>query len=119
MNWKKVLSFAFAGSAAGVINGLFGAGGGMVLVPILTHFTKLEDNQVYPCSVSIILPICILSICVNIEQSGLPVQEAWPYLIGSIPGALLAGHLGHHIPTKYLHRFLGLLILWGGIRYLW
>ena len=118
MNWRKIIGFGVSGGAAGVVNGLFGAGGGMVLVPTLTHYTELEDNQVFPCSVSIILPICIVSLCTNIGNSGLPLQEAWPYLAGSVVGGLLSGCFGHLIPTKYLHRVLGILILWGGIRYL-
>ncbi|MBO5892089.1 MAG: TSUP family transporter [Oscillospiraceae bacterium] len=118
MKSKKIFGSIFAGGAAGAINGLFGAGGGMVLVPILTRYTNLEEDQVFPSSVSIILPICIISICANIKNSGLPLQESWPYLTGGIIGGLLAGFLGHYIPVKYLHRILGLLILWGGIRYL-
>ena len=114
MIWKTAL----AGSAAGVINGLFGAGGGMILVPLLTAATDLDENQVFPASVSIILPICIVSLMLSTPQSGIPIQIALPYLLGSIPGGLLAGLLEGRIPVKWLHRGLGILILWGGIRYL-
>ena len=34
-------------------------------------------------------------------------------------GGVLAGMFGKKIPTVWLHRGLGILILWGGIRYLW
>lgn len=118
MNWKNYIRFGLAGGAAGAINGLFGAGGGMLLVPMLTRHTSLEEKQVFPCSVSIILPICIVSLLAHTENIKLPLQEAWPYLVGSIVGGLLSGYWGHLIPTKYLHKILGVLILWGGIRYL-
>ena len=118
MNWRKIIGFGFSGGIAGIINGLFGAGGGMVLVPMLTQNTDLEEKQVFPCSVSIILPICIVSLFTSSDSIGLPLQEAWPYLAGSIAGGLFSGWFGHLIPTKYLHRVLGLLILWGGVRYL-
>lgn len=118
MKLKNYIGSVLAGSAAGTINGLFGAGGGMVLVPILSRYSKLKENQVFPCSVSIILPISIVTVFTSIKSSGLPLQECWPYLIGGVIGGLLAGFLGHFIPVKYLHRILGLLILWGGIRYL-
>lgn len=116
MHWRKIINFCLAGGIAGAINGLFGAGGGMVLVPTLAHCTDLKEKQVFPCSVSIILPICIISLFTNDGISGLPLQKAWPYLTGSILGGLLSGWFGHYIPTKYLHRVLGILILWGGIR---
>ena len=41
-----------------------------------------------------------------------------PYLIGSIPGGLLAMKLSGKVPVTWLHKTLGILILWGGIRYL-
>ncbi len=108
---------ALAGAVAGAVNGLFGAGGGMVLVPLLTMCTKLEQEQVFPASVSIIFPICVVSLTFTLPETGWAFQESWPYLLASIPGGLLAAWV--KIPTVWLHRGLGILILWGGIRYLW
>jgi uncharacterized membrane protein YfcA len=107
-----------AGGASGAINGLLGAGGGMVLVPLLTGLSGLEEDQVFPASVSIILPICITSLTVSAGTTGIPLQQAWPYLLGSVAGGLLAGLLGKYIPAQWLHIGLGLLILYGGVRYL-
>lgn len=115
---KKHCMTALAGAAAGAVNGLFGAGGGMVLVPLLTVCTPLDENRIFPASVSVILPICIVSLIFTLPQAGLPLIDAWPYLLASIPGGLLAGLVDGKIPVKWLHRALGLLILWGGFRYL-
>ena len=104
-----------AGALAGTANGLFGGGGGMVLVPLLSKYGKLEEQEIFPASVSIILPICILSLFLN--WTTLP-ENWWSYLLGSTAGGIGVGLLGKRIPTKWLHRFLGILILYGGIRYL-
>ena len=42
-----VLPCLLAGAAAGFINGCFGAGGGMVLVPLLIRAAKLDTDDVY------------------------------------------------------------------------
>lgn len=116
MRFKKYLGIVAAGLGAGAINGLFGAGGGMVLVPLLTQLTDLEDREVFPASVSIILPICLVSLSITWTNDGLSL--ALPYLAGSALGGIAAGLWGRKLPVKWLHRILGLLILWGGVRYL-
>lgn len=114
---SKKLGSALAGLAAGAVNGLLGAGGGMVLVPILSHHSELEEKEVFSSSIVIILPICIVSL-LSSSGGALPWGLAWPYMLGAIPGGLLAGLFGKRIPVKWLHRSLGIMILYGGIRYL-
>ena len=117
MQIRKKLRSVLAGSAAGAINGLFGAGGGMVLVPLLGTSEEFTPEEVFSSSIVIILPICIVSLAAN-ANGALPWADAWPFLLGGIPGGLLAGIWGRKIPTVWLHRFLGVLILYGGVRYL-
>lgn len=118
MTFRKHFGSILAGTGAGIINGLFGAGGGMILVPMLTAFTDLEDGEIFPASISIMLPICVVTLFVTGLHHPIDWKGAFPYLIGSAAGGVLAGLLGKKIPTKWLHRGLGLLIIWGGIRYL-
>lgn len=90
----------------------------MVLVPLLTVLTRLDDTEIFPTSISIILPTCLVSLAVTGLHNGLPWKDALPYLLGSAGGGIIAGIVGKKIPTIWLHRGLGILILWGGIRYL-
>ena len=118
MRRNSKLGITLAGISAGAVNGLFGAGGGMVLIPLLGWLSDLEDNAVFPASVSIILPICLVSLSFTFQTNAMPWDTVIPYLIGSAAGGILAGLLGKAIPTKWLHRALGLLIIWGGFRYI-
>ena len=118
MKIKKYLGAALAGFGAGSINGLFGAGGGMVLVPLLTALTDIPDDEVFPSSVSVILPVCLVSLTYSLYHDSISWPTVIPYLIASALGGILAGLLGKRIPTIWLHRLLGVLILWGGVRYL-
>ncbi len=107
-----------AGVCAGSVNGLFGAGGGMILVPLLTLLTDTEENEVFPTSVAMIFPACIVSLFLSPAVKSLHFSDLLPYLIGSAAGGILCGIFGKKIPVTWLHRILGALILWGGIRYL-
>ena len=45
---KKRLGLIIAGAGAGLVAGLFGAGGGLVLVPLLGWLTRLKSQEVSP-----------------------------------------------------------------------
>lgn len=119
MEMKEKWGYVISGTVAGAVNGLLGAGGGMILVPLLTLLVKLEDDEVFPTSVAVILPICLISISVSPGLTRLPWRDALPYLLAAVPGGIIAGILDKKIPVKWLHRGLGILIIWGGVRYLW
>ena len=116
---KIHIGLILAGFCAGAVNGLFGAAGGMVLIPLLTAFTDIKGNDLFSASICIILPICLVSLIFTWFRQGLDFATALPYLIGGGIGGAFAGKYGKNIPSKWLHRGLGILILWGGIRYLW
>lgn len=116
MSMKKCVPFALSGAAAGFVNGFFGAGGGMVLVPLLVHAAKMEDKRAFSSSVCIILPLCLVSLAVYASHGLLPLREALPYLLGGAAGGVLAGLLFRKVSARLLHLALGVLILFGGVR---
>lgn len=113
---KDKYKYAVSGGLAGAANGLFGAGGGMILVPLLTRWAGLEDKKAFATSISIIAPLCLVSILVYCFQGSMDFMQALPYLIGGFFGGLIGGKLFKKVPAKFLHRALGLIIIYGGIR---
>ena len=112
--WKCLL----AGLAAGFVNGFFGAGGGMVLVPLLIWLVGLPDKLAFSSAISIILPLCVVSLVIYARHDMLPLSDALPYLLGGAGGGVLAGLWFQKVPAKWLHLALGALILLGGVRLL-
>lgn len=123
MTDKKRFQFsmgaAAAGLLAGLVNGIFGGAGGMVLIPALMAWTDVEPESLFPISVSVMLPVCLLSLVLAARSAPLPWSDAMAYLLGSVAGGLLVGLFGKRIPTLWLHRIFGAMLLWGGVRYLW
>lgn len=117
MRMKANLPAILAGAAAGAVNGLFGAGGGMILVPLLSSSGAFSQTETFSSSISIILPICVVSLWIGTDGA-LPWSVAWPFLLGGIPGGILAATIGKRIPLLWLHRALGALILYSGVKYL-
>lgn len=90
----------------------------MVLIPLLTALTNIKEQNLFTTSLCVMLPVCLVSIGVTALSRDLAFMQAIPYLISGAIGGLLAGFWGKNIPVKWLHRGLGIMILWGGIRYL-
>ena len=88
----------------------------MILVPLLTRWAALPDKKAFATSISIIAPLCLVSIVVYCMQGSMDFMQALPYLIGGFLGGLIGGKLFKKVPAKFLHRALGLIIIYGGIR---
>ena len=109
---------AVAGACAGLVNGLFGGGGGMVLIPLLIHRNGLDEKRAFATSVCIILPISMVSAMVYWFRTELQFAIAAPYLLGGLLGGIISSQPFLHVPVKWLRRILALFLLWGGLRYL-
>jgi len=114
----ELIQYALSGGAAGAANGLFGAGGGMLLVPLLTGWAGLREKAAFATGLAVILPICLTSLGVYAQNGALAIQDALPYLAGGFLGGLLGGTLFRRISGGLLRRALGLMLLYGGVRML-
>lgn len=116
INMKNKGKYAVTGVLGGIANGLFGSGGGLFLVPLLTKWTGLDQKKAFATSVAVILPLSLVSAAVYFWKGALDFGAAWPYLIGGGIGGLISGRVFKKIPLTLLRRAFGLLILYGGIR---
>ena len=116
MKRKEVLPFCIAGGAAGLANGLFGGGGGSILVPLLIGLCKLEPRRAFATSVAIILPLCTVSLWLYAQQGIWDLTTAAPYVFGGAIGGWLGGKLFRRANVTWLRRGFGLLLLYGGLR---
>ena len=110
--------YRLSGMAAGAVNGLFGGGGGTVLVPLLTEWCKFEQKRAFANCVAVIFPFCVLSAGVYLLRTDLRLLAALPYLIGGLLGGFIGGKLFQKVPGVWLRRLFGAFLLYGGVRYL-
>ena len=107
-----------AGAAGGLVNGLFGGGGGMVLLPLLTKLSALEARSAFATCVAVIFPMCCVSTAVYLWQVRPGLELVLPYLLGGLIGGVLGGLTFEKVPVRWLKVIFGLFLLYGGVRYL-
>lgn len=114
--WKRWL-FRGLGLVVGVLNGLLGAGGGMVAVPMLRGL-GLRAEEAHATSIAIIFPLAVASGFLYLQAGQFALADAWVYLPGGVAGALCGAWLLPRIKTLWLHRIFGVVILLSAIRLL-
>ena len=107
-----------AGGAAGLANGLFGGGGGMVFLPILSREGSLSQRKLYATCVGVIFPVCLVSAAVYVFRGGVSLFTALPYLAGGLIGGWLGGTLYGNVPTRWLKWLFAAFLFYAGVKYL-
>jgi len=104
------------GAIAGLLSGLFGVGGGIVIVPGLMALAKMERRLAHGTSLAATLPIALAS-AITFAASG---KVDWPFVlalsIGSIAGAVLGTQLLQVIDKRLLVIVFVVTILFTAIR---
>lgn len=114
---KKNTKTAAAGLAVGLINGLFGAGGGMVAVPLLKSL-GMDQKQAHANAVAVILPITAVSAVFYLIKGYMTIGDALPFLPAGIPGALIGTWILNKISPRLLKKIFALFMIYAGVRLL-
>lgn len=95
---KKIL----IGSIAGLINGFFASGGGMILVPAFYYILKLNEVEARATSVFCILPMVLVSSIFYYKSNYMDWKLGILCAIGGIIGGIVGAKLLKKINEKYL-----------------
>ena len=114
---KKNLTTAASGLLIGGINGLLGAGGGMIAVPMLKK-AGLEQKEAHANAVAVILPISVLSAVLYIIKGYVGIPDALPYVPTGIIGSVLGTVILKKISPVWLKRIFGAFMVYAGVRLL-
>jgi len=110
-----VLIAALLGLAAGVASGLFGIGGGTVMVPALAVFLGLDIVAAVATSLFVMAPSALIATYQHWAQGHLHPELALPLILGIVIGAQIGPCIGTRIPKKRLRQLFGIVLLYAAI----
>ena len=90
------------GAAAGLLGGLFGVGGGLIIVPGLVSLAKMDRRLAHGTSLAATLPIATASLLTYLSQGNVDWAVALFLAIGAIVGAIVGTQLLRVIPKEVL-----------------
>jgi uncharacterized membrane protein YfcA len=117
MKVKENFKIAIIGTAIGLVNGILGAGGGMLAVPLLKKI-GFSQKESHTNAIAIILPITIVSAAIYLFKDFVTIKESLIYIPTGLLGAVLGTYILKKISPKWLKRIFGILMIYAGVRLL-
>ena len=117
MNKKKnVVKIALIGFITGLINGIFGSGGGTILVPCLVFLMGIEDHKAHATAISIILPLSLISSFIYFSYDVVDLTLTLKVAAGSVIGAIAGSCMLNRVPVYALRKIFGIFMIIAAVR---
>ena len=115
---KNRIKSAFAGIISGILNGLFGSGGGIAAVPL---FKKNGLSQKESQATALFMMFCLSAVSAGIYlfEGRLSFSDAAGFLPGGILGGLFASVCFKKIKPAVLRKIFGGFVVFSAGKMLW
>lgn len=116
-----LINLLLIGFVAGIAGGMFGIGGGAIMVPAMVLFVGLDQKFATGTSLAAqVLPIGILGAIVYYRNGNLNIKYAILIAIGLVVGNLIGALFANQpfISSETMKKLYGIFLLLIGLRYL-
>lgn len=117
MKIKKYIYSSLSGVVIGMVNGMLGAGGGLLTVPLLRKL-GMEQKRAHANAIAVILPISFVSATLYLINGNVKFSDAWMFLPTGVIGALIGTRVLNRISPVLLKQLFGGFMVYAGVRLL-
>ncbi|KXG74185.1 sulfite exporter TauE/SafE family protein [Thermotalea metallivorans] len=104
------------GLITGLVNGLFGSGGGTVLVPGMFFILGIEEHKAHATAISVILPLTLVSMFIYFRYGIIVWDVTIKVALGGILGGYIGAKLLNRIPSNLLRKGFALFMMIAALR---
>ncbi len=115
-NFKRKALLIAIGAAVGAANGLFGGGGGMIVVPALIYLFGMEVKSAHATAILIILPISLVSAAVYVFNGSFELSVLIPCALGVTLGGVIGAVALKNSPPYLVSLIFAAVMLFTGIK---
>lgn len=117
---SQIFLYIFIGICAGLASGLFGIGGGLIIVPGLIFLAGFSQLSATGTSLAVLIaPVGIAGAIEYYRRGNVNITAAIIIAISLLISALLSARLAHRINPNYLRLAFGVFIILVGIYTIW
>jgi len=111
MRAGRPLQLAVIGAAAGVFSGLFGVGGGAVMVPLLILWLGYDERAASATSLAAIVIIATAAVAIQGIYGNVQVREAALVGLPAVGGVMLGTWLQQRVRTEFISLLFAALLI--------
>ncbi len=108
---RRTVQLAAIGTAAGAFSGLFGVGGGTIIVPLLITWLAYGEREATGTSMAAIIIIAALAVALQAAYGNVDVANAALVGIPAVGGALVGTALQQRIPERAISLLFALILI--------
>ena len=112
---KNIITIV-GGAFAGVVNGLFGGGAGMIIVPLLIFLLGYQTKVAHATAILIVLPLSLLSGLFYAYFGTLRLLVALPVSIGVTVGGVIGAFLLSKLSSKWIILVFSVVMVLAGLK---
>jgi uncharacterized protein len=115
----QLVGLLVVGLAAGLLSGIFGVGGGIIIVPaMVVLFGMTQQSAIATSLIALLLPVGLLGVMEYYRSGKISGENIWIGLVlaaglfaGAYFGAKIATHLSNDMLRKSFAVFMGIVAL--------
>lgn len=116
---EQWLALVIVGVVAGVAAGMFGIGGGVIIVPALTVLLSFEIKKAFGTSLAaLLMPVSIFAVAAYYRAGKLKIAVAAWISFGIIFGSFLGANIALNLDTILLKQLYGVFLLYMAWRFI-
>ncbi len=112
----KYILYTIGGLTAGFFNGLFGSGGGTIIVPFLEEFLDQDEHTSHATAILIILGFTVVSLIFYGFGQALDWALALKVSVGGVIGGFLGAKLLKKLTGNVIRKIFGAFMLIAAVR---
>ncbi|MBL7661161.1 sulfite exporter TauE/SafE family protein [bacterium] len=110
-----MFAYVILGLVTGAFAGIFGLGGGVILIPALIAIFGINPHLAMGTSLAVIIPTAVSGVIRQFQYNNVDLKLAVYIMIGSVVGAWIGATISNQLSVAVLKKAFGVMLILIGV----